>query len=322
MFRLSLLLVPLACLGVAAPASAQSCIPTVEVSPDAIAASLATARAHLSARRHAQAAGIARAIAIDHASSAQAAGATELFATALTGVFDASDRRCAAEVSPAVATLRERYCASAGDAPAMCERLVQAHCHVERLRIEGLQEERRYREAYLAYVQLLRLRPFCGRADEMLFNAAINADAAELPDRALRMREILLEQFPRTPLRARTLWLIALERGRLAERARAEDPRALHQPGDAEAAAVYERFAREHENERGTSCTAQQREGGNCPDAEIALFRATMLRVRGLDPQAARADAELYRRRHGREQPDRAAQLDEVVALRFASSRR
>lgn len=100
----------------------------------------------------------------------------------------------------------------------------------------------------------------CGDLDAILFNAALHYEAAGLLGRAIRARQILLRNFPESPLHPRALYLTAGNYHALA----------IYE----QAAGLYEDFARRFPRHDDSSCTDRQREAGSCPDARAALQNA------------------------------------------------
>lgn len=168
-------------------------------------------------------------------------------------------------------------------------------CRARRLEAERLQAARAYSEAAELYVRIARDHSSCGRLDEVLYDAALCYEAARLPGRALRVRQILLQNFPQSPLVPRALF----------QQGAGYHAMALY----AEAAAAYEALARRYPAELGQSCSAEERAQSRCLDASVALRNAIFFRLGLHDRAAAEADAQLFARNYGRRMPQLTASI-------------
>lgn len=92
-----------------------------------------------------------------------------------------------------------------------CRRLDDLQCQILRKKAEALTGTHRYAEAARALVDIVRNHRNCGRLDEMLYNAAINYDAANLLGRAMRVRERMVQLFleRNSPWAQRALYRLA-----------------------------------------------------------------------------------------------------------------
>ena len=82
----------------------------------------------------------------------------------------------------------------------LCGPLEQLRCDIQRKKAETHQAKKEFRDAAYTYVNLFRKYPECGKLDEVLYNAALNFEAAKLIGRAIKVRTVLIEKFPESPL--------------------------------------------------------------------------------------------------------------------------
>jgi len=76
-----------------------------------------------------------------------------------------------------------------------CRRMRELQCQILRKKAEALATAGRHSEASAEYVRIVRTHRECGRLDEMLYNAAIESDAAFELGRSMRIRERLVAIF-------------------------------------------------------------------------------------------------------------------------------
>ncbi len=76
-----------------------------------------------------------------------------------------------------------------------CHRMEELQCQILRKKAEALASSGRHGEASQEYVRIVRTHRECGRLDEMLYNAAIESDAAFQLGRSMRIRERLVQIF-------------------------------------------------------------------------------------------------------------------------------
>ena len=101
-----------------------------------------------------------------------------------------------------VPRLKERFCAeqTRQSHEDFCGRMDGLQCQTLRRHAESLHSAHRFAEAGHEYIQIVRQHPECmqqadGRADEVLYNAAIEFDAANMLGRAMRVRDVLVQRF-------------------------------------------------------------------------------------------------------------------------------
>ena len=73
---------------------------------------------------------------------------------------------------------------------------------------EIYQKTGEFKKAAATYVRIFRRHEECGEMDEMLYNAAINFEAAHLLGRAIQVRTVLIERYPESPLSKKAVYLI------------------------------------------------------------------------------------------------------------------
>src|SRR5690606_38814660 len=179
--------------------------------------------------------------------------------------------------------------------PDLCRVLDQLRCDTLRLQAEAAQRERRYTDAAQTYVRIAREHRECGRLDEVLYNAAINYEAARLLGRAIRVRTILIQNFPESELAKRAVYLVGANYHALA----------IYN----QAAEWYERFARQFPGEDGSRCTDEQRNTNTCPIAHEALQNAVFFRLGLGQVEEALEDARLFERNYRQRMPRETSQV-------------
>ncbi len=115
--------------------------------------------------------------------------------------------QCIMELTNEVPRMKERFCSATARSSHedFCSRMDRLQCDSLRLRAQSLHSARRFLEAGRAYVDIIRVHPEClrnadVRSDEILYNAAIEFDAANLLGRAMRVREVLVDRFLPAPV--------------------------------------------------------------------------------------------------------------------------
>ncbi len=76
-----------------------------------------------------------------------------------------------------------------------CHRMEELQCQILRKKAEALAGSGRHGEASQEYIRIVRTHRECGRLDEMLYNGAIESDAAFQLGRSMRIRERLVQIF-------------------------------------------------------------------------------------------------------------------------------
>lgn len=117
-----------------------------------------------------------------------------------------------------------------------------------------------------------------GDMDEVLWNAAINFEAAKLIGKAIQVRKVLIADFPASELAKRSMFLIGANYHALAIYDQAAD--------------YYEQFAKKYPGEM--TCSDEDRAKNACTVAPEALQNAVFFRLGRGETEKAIADARLF----------------------------
>lgn len=200
--------------------------------------------------------------------------------------FDAMERDLPA--------IKERFCSASarGQHEEFCGRMDLLGCQILRKKAESLGQARRFEEAGRAYVVIVRDHPECraredARADEMLYNAAIMFDSANMLGRAMRVRDSLVQIFlPRNSAWAqRALYRLGGNYHAIQVFGRAAD--------------YYERYA---EYVYANRAVATQADAEAVQQAADALRQATIFRIGLGEEQKALDNAQKFARYFGTEE--------------------
>ncbi len=193
---------------------------------------------------------------------------------------------------------REQY----GD---LCRVVGSLRCDIKRKKAEALQANRQFKDAARAYVDIYRQCQADAatneRLPEVLYNAAINYEAARLVGRAIKVRKLLVERHPTTELGKRALYLLGANYHALAIYSSAAD--------------YYEQFAKAFPGEDGSRCTDADRAQGTCANAVEALQNAVFFRLGLGETEKAIEDANLFARNY---RTGRSARPREVAQVMFS----
>ncbi len=257
------------------------------------------ARIYYESNHYEEAAVLFHDIAWNHRDSELAEYAANLYLDSLNILGTRWQRtQCITDIRDSIEPLAGFYCAnqSQRDAhPDLCQVVDQLRCDTLRLQAEAAQREHRYTDAAQTYVTIAREHRECGRLDEVLYNASINYEAARLLGRAIRVRTILIRNFPESELARRAVYLVGANYHALA----------IYN----QAAEWYERFAREYPGEDGSSCTDEQRNTGTCAIAHEALQNAVFFRLGLGEEDQAVDDAHLFERNYRQRMPRETSQV-------------
>jgi tetratricopeptide (TPR) repeat protein len=257
------------------------------------------ARIHYDAHRYEEAAVLFQGVAVDYPAHELGEIAANLYLDSLAAIRERDGRvSCEDEIGDRIEPLSELYCASpeARDMHAvLCPVVDEVRCGLLRLTAERRHANERYRDAATRYVAIARDHAECGRRDEMLWNAAIDYEAARLLGRAIQARQALIRGFPGSELARRAVYLVGANYHALAIYA--------------EAATWYERFARESPEADEASCTPTARTSGTCAVAYVALENAVFFRLGLGETDRAIEDATLYERSYRRTRPRETSQV-------------
>ena len=259
------------------------------------------ARIYYEANRFEEAAVLFRDIAFNHKDNELSEYAANLYLDCLNvlGTQIAEPRvACVQELSASIDPLSASYCGSeqlAEEYPDLCGTLGNLQCQVRRKEAEIYQKTGQFKKAAATYVRIFRRHDECGEMDEMLYNAAINFEAAHLLGRAIQVRSVLIERYPESPLSKKAVYLIGQNFQALAYYE--------------QAANYYEQFARKFPGEDGKRCSAEDVKNGVCPNAIEGLEQATFFRIGLGDDKAAMEDADLFARNYRRKLPRQTSQV-------------
>lgn len=257
------------------------------------------ARIYYESNRYEEAAVLFRDIALNHRDSELSEYAANLYLDSLNVIGVQWQRsECINTIRENIEPLAGAYCSSETDRedhPDLCGVLGQLRCDTLRLQAEAAHREHRYRDAATTYVTIAQDHRECGRLDEVLYNAALNYEAARLLGRAIRVRTVLIRNFGESELAKRAVYLIGANYHALA----------IYD----QAASWYERFARQYPGEDGESCSAADREAGTCAIAHEALQNAVFFRLGLGEEDAAVSDARMFERNYRRTMPRETSQV-------------
>ncbi len=190
-----------------------------------------------------------------------------------------------------------------------CHRVEDLQCQVLRKKAEALGATRQYRQAADEYVNIVRTHRECGRLDEMLYNAALDYDAANLLGRAMRVRERMVQLFldRNSPWAQRALYRLAGNYHAIQVFSRA--------------AALYEQYAEYVNTHRQEATDAARRAHEAAPNIPLedpvsqaadALRQATIFRIGLGEEDHALDDAQKFARYFGND-PSRRRDAANVV---------
>ncbi len=259
------------------------------------------ARIYYEAHHYEEAALIFKDIAWNHRDSEMAEFAANLYLDSLNTIGtrrEPNRPECLDDIEDAIEPLSSNYCATqqAQDAhPDLCGVLSQLRCDVLRKKAEAYENTDQHKEAAATYVRIFRRYRECGRLDEVLYNAAINFEAARLLGRAIQVRKVLIERFSDSEWAKRAVYLVGANYHALA----------FYE----QAATYYEQFARDYPGEDGESCSEAERTAGTCAIAHDALQNAVFFRIGLGNTAEAESDAELFTRNYKRKLPRQTSQV-------------
>jgi tetratricopeptide (TPR) repeat protein len=259
------------------------------------------ARIYYESNRFEEAALLFRDIAFNHKESELSEYAANLYLDCLNIMgtqLSQPNPACVLQLSASIDPMHEAFCKSemaAQEHPDLCGTLGNLQCQVRRQEAETYEKTQQYKKAASTYVRIFRRHSECGEMDEVLYNAAINFEAARLLGRSIQVRKVLIERFPESEWSKRAVYLIGANYHALA----------FYE----QAAKYYEDFARKYPGENGDKCSAEDKEAGLCPNAVDGLKNATFFRLGLMDDQAAMEDAKLFARNYSGRMPRATSQV-------------
>ncbi len=225
-------------------------------------------------------------IAVNHSKSPLAEYAANLYLDCLNILgtqIEQPRAQCVNELVAAIDPMSEAYCRSPDSAqkfPDLCGSLDTLQCQARRKEAEVYEKAGQFKKAAATYVRIFKRNASCGDMDEVLYNAAIDFEAARLLGSAIQVRGVLIKYFPESPWSKRAMFLTAANYHALAYYETAADN--------------YEAFAKRFPGEVGDRCTAKEKDAGTCANAVSSLQNALFFRIGLNDDQKALADAELF----------------------------
>ncbi len=259
------------------------------------------ARIYYEANRFEEAAVLFRDVAFNHKDSELSEYAANLYLDCLNILGTQLEQprvACLQELGASIDPMSASFCGTeqlAEEHPDLCGTLSTLQCQVRRKEAETYEKTQQFKKAAATYVRIFRRHQECGEMPEMLYNAAINFEAAHLLGRAIQVRTVLTEQYPENPLSKKAVYLIGQNFQALAYYE--------------QAAKYFEQFARKFPGEDGTKCSADDKKAGICPNAVEGLEQATFFRIGLGDDQAAMQDADLFARNYRRKLPRQTSQV-------------
>ncbi len=259
------------------------------------------ARIFYEANHYEEAAVVFRDIAWNHRESDLAEYAANLYLDSLNILGTKTEpvrTECVDELGDAIDPLSDFYCKTESareEHSDLCGVLGQLQCDVLRKKAESFEKSKKHKEAAATYVRIFRRYRECGKLDEVLYNAAINFEAARLLGRAIQVRNVLIERFEDSQWAKRSVYLVGANFHALA----------FYE----QAASYYERFAKQFPGEDGSKCSEEDKEAGVCPVAHEALQNAVFFRIGLGETEAAEANARLFAKNYRRKRPQETSQV-------------
>ncbi|HEY6877408.1 MAG TPA: tetratricopeptide repeat protein [Polyangiales bacterium] len=260
------------------------------------------ARIYYEANRYDEAAVLFKDIAFNHKDSDLSEYAANLYLDSLNVMASMREGdlrpQCYDQMATNVPEIHDIYCATEAaksEHEGLCGPLAQLRCDIQRKKAETHQGKKEFREAAYAYVNIFRKYPECGKLDEVLYNAAINFEATKLVGRAIKVRGVLIDKFPESPLAKKSIYLTGANFQALALYPKAAD--------------YYETFATKYPSEEGKTCTEAEKANDTCPKASEALQDAVFFRLGLGDDDKAIEDAKLYEKNFSKKNPRETSQV-------------
>jgi tetratricopeptide (TPR) repeat protein len=270
------------------------------------------ARIYYEANRFEEAAVLFKDIAWNHRGTDLAVYAANLYLDCLNvlgSMIEPNRPTCITEIKNSIEPLSGFYCDESNrDSHAeLCDVLERLRCDVLRKEAEAFQAARDWQAAARAYVGIYRGHSECGDANymaEVLYNAAINFEAARLLGRAIQVRQVLVERHSESRYSKLATYQIGANYHALAIYG--------------QAATWYERFARAFPGQDGQNCAEEDAPANiraalesACREAiaHTALQNAVFFRLGLGEEETAIEDAELFARNYSRRLPRETSQV-------------
>lgn len=259
------------------------------------------ARIFYEANHFEEAAVMFRDVAWNHRKSPLAVYAANLYLDSLNALGSRKGKEnpaCIEQISSSLEPLWGMYCSSPKGYEAngeLCGVVEQLRCDVLRKQAEIYEKREEWKNAAKTYITIVKKYRQCGRLDEVLYNAALDFEAASLVGRAVQVRRVLVQKFPESPLAKRSIYLLGANFHALAYYE--------------QAAAYYERFAELYPGELGAKCTQEEKDKDLCPVSNKALKNAVFFRLGLGQGDKAQEDVSLFERNYRRRFPRETAQV-------------
>ena len=223
----------------------------VDNSDDVVQIKYRRARIYYESNHFEEAAVLFKDIAFNHKDSELAEYAANLYLDCLNilGTQVAQPRTaCVQQLGASIDPMTKGFCATEDlrdEHPDLCSSLATLQCQVRRKQAEGYENTKHFKEAAATYARIYMQNKECGEMDEVLYNAAINFEAARLLGRAIKVRSALVNRYPESPWAKRAVYLTGANYHALAYYE--------------QAAKYYEDFARKFPGEDGKKCSAKDK---------------------------------------------------------------
>jgi tetratricopeptide (TPR) repeat protein len=268
------------------------------------------ARIYYEANRFEEASLLFKDIALNHSDTDLGVYAANLYLDSLNVLatrVEPKKPQCLDEMTAVLDPFGKLYCSSESKKEEnyeLCEPIETLKCQLIRKKAEGYQEREQYKKAASTYISIFREHQECAelddvKMDEVLYNAALNLEAAKLLGAAIQVRNVLVQRFPESALAKRSVYLLGANWHAIAMYERAAE--------------FYEKFARKFPGEDGSSCTEEDKKNNLCPIAHEALMNAVFFRLGLGQADEARSDVKLFEKNFGRKMPRETSQV--VFAL-------
>lgn len=245
------------------------------------------ARLHFAANRLDEAAVLFRRVAIGHPGSEVGEYAANLYMDSVAALAQRRGRlACFATLEEDLGPIGRSYCDPPERHPEVCGVVERLGCELPAERVA--RSDGPPADQARTLVELVRERS-CPDADRHLYNAALYFEQARLLGAAIRVRSVLVEQYPSSPLSRRAVFLVGANYHALAIYEQAAD--------------WYERYV-EDAGECDPDDAPQP-----CPDASEGLRLAARFRLGLGQTDRAIEDAEAFQDRFARDHPAMAANV-------------
>lgn len=252
----------------------------VPESEDLVTIKYRRARIYYEANRWEEAAVLFRDIAYNHNDSELAVYAANLYLDCLNviGMLNAQRRlECSEEMAQSV----ERFINDQNliKDEEFKQQITQLQCGILRKKAEAMTERKQFKESALTYLRIYEeYGDQCPKMDEVLYNAAINFEAAYYIGPAIQVRQNLFKEFPDSPLAKKALFHIAGNYHAIAYFTKAAE--------------YYESFSKQFPGEA---------------EAPEAMRNAIVFRLGLGDYEKALEDAEIFEKNYYQRRPNEAA---------------